>query len=223
MHKLFLLCLLAFPLAVFSQVTEIELEARTIPEPTTIDTAVDHWNRSQPGYDKLSREAKQLYYWTNYARNNPKKFWDSAVAPVLKLFKSLAKAPEAISLRRDLLINTSVPLFVLNPKLVKTAQQHASDIGGKMAPISHTSTNGTDFGQRMKLADIKHCANENISVSSQSVLLSVILLHLDIRLPNLGHRKTLLDANLREIGVGAAPYGEEGRFFLVQDFACAQN
>ena len=78
-----------------------------------------------------------------------------------------------------------------------------------------------DFGTRMKQAGIKYCANENISLSSQSVLLSVLLLYLDIGLPGLGHRKALLDPSLREIGVGSALYGKD-QYFLVQDLACSQ-
>jgi uncharacterized protein YkwD len=69
---------------------------------------------------------------------------------------------------------------------------------------------------------IKYCAAENISLSSQSILLSTVLLYLDIGLPGLGHRKALLDPNLKEIGVGSALY-PTGQYFLVQDFACAQK
>ena len=75
----------------------------------------------------------------------------------------------------------------------------------------------------MNRAGIKYCANENISISSQSILLSVLLLYLDIGLPNLGHRKALLNPSLVETGIGSASYGKEmGQFFLVQDLACLQ-
>ena len=220
MRSLLTLAFLCFHFLSFSQISMIELEEKRVPEPATRDSVVDRWNQSQPGYQKLPNEAKQLLYWTNYARNNPAKFWDSAIAPVLATFKPL-NVSEAISLKKDLLRVGKLPMFVLNETLVGTAQAHASDIGGKKAPLSHTSTNGTDFGTRIKKSGIRYCANENISLSSQSILLSLILLYLDIRLPDMGHRKTLLDMNLKEIGIGSSRYGSEG-YFLVQDFACAQ-
>lgn len=217
---LVLFFLVVVPLFSFSQLSVIELEARTIPEPVGRDTVVDQWNFSQPNYPKLPQQARDLLYWTNYSRNNPKKFWDSTVLPILAIFPSLNKQ-EARSLEQILTRTGSLPMFTLNAQLVKTAQAHAADIAGKNARPGHTSTNGVDFGTRMKLAGIRRCANENISLSSQSILLSVVLLYLDIGLPDLGHRKTLLDASLREIGIGSALYGKD-QWFLVQDFACQQ-
>jgi hypothetical protein len=220
MRSFLTLAFLCFHFLSFSQISVIELEEKRVPEPITRDSVVDQWNQSQPGYQKLPNEAKQLLYWTNYARNNPVKFWDSAIAPALATFKPL-NTPEAVSLKKDFLRVGKLPMFVLNETLVGTAQSHASDIGGKKAPLSHTSTNGADFGTRIKKAGIRYCANENISLSSQSILLSLILLYLDIRLPDMGHRKTLLDMNLKEIGIGSSRYGSD-QYFLVQDFACAQ-
>lgn len=220
MPKVLAIFLCFVPLLSFSQVSVVELEVRPIPEPHTRDTVVDRWNFAQPGYQKLSQQAKELFYWTNYCRNSPKKFWDSAAASIIKLFPRL-QTPEARSLEQALIHAGTLSMFRLNPILVKTAQGHANDMAANQAGASHISTNGTDFATRMRLAGIRGAANENISISSQSILLSVILLYLDIDLPALGHRKTLLDPNLREIGVGATLYGKD-QWFLVQDFACQQ-
>ncbi len=199
----------------------IELQERKVPEPINRNLAVDTWNLSQKGYQQLPEESKQLLYWTNFCRNNPIKFWDSVIMPVLTTFPTL-KGKESESLQKELYAKGNLPMFVLNEKLVTIAQAHAEDIGRKKANPSHNSTNGTDFGTRLKRSGIKYCGSENISVSSQSVLLSVILLYLDIRLPDMGHRKALMDPKLVEIGVGSAPYGKDGSYFLVQDFSCAQ-
>lgn len=209
------------PFIVFSQITMVELEARSIPEPRTRNSVVDEWNRSQPGFNKLSEQAKEFYYWTNYSRQNPKMFWDSLVLPMLETFPELNKA-EARSLQKDLATQEPLPMFILNPALVQTAQLHAMDIGRNKSPISHNSSDGTDFGTRIKRAGIRKCANENISVASQTLSLALVLLYLDIGLPNLGHRKALTDANLREIGIGASRYGKD-QWFLVQDMACLQQ
>lgn len=220
MRSLLLVGLLFVPTLCFTQLSSIELDARTIPEPTLHDSTVENWNRSQPGYERLPEPAKQLLYWTNYSRNYPIKFWDSIVTPILRLFAPLQVA-EAEGLQKELYQIQPLPMLVLNQQLVVSAQNHSNDIAQMNATPSHTSTNGTNFSTRMKQAGIRYCATENIAVSSQSVLLSVILLYLDIGLPELGHRKALLNPDLREIGVGSALYNKD-QVFLVQDFACAQ-
>ncbi|MDE3253115.1 MAG: CAP domain-containing protein [Bacteroidota bacterium] len=220
MTRIFLFCSLFCPLMLFSQISVIELAEKPVPEPVTRATDVDQWNSAQKGYADLAPEAKQMYYWTNYARLHPNRFWDSVVQPLMRVFPNLV-TPESRSLRSELLAMAPLPAFQLNPILIGTAQKHASDIGAKQAPPSHNATNGTDFGTRIKNAGIRYCASENISLSSQSILLSVVLLYLDIGLPDLGHRKTLFDRNLREIGIGSALYGKD-QHFLVQDFACLQ-
>lgn len=222
MRRLIVMALLAFPLLSNAQIGFVELDnSKKVPEPKVRDTTVDNWNRSQPGFDKLPAQAKEMVYWTNYARRSPDKFWTEVISPILTTFPSLNKA-EANSLREDLTKAGPLPMFSLNAILLRTSQSHAEDIGKHHAPLSHNSTNGADFGTRMKAAGIKYCANENISLCSQSVLLSTVLLYLDIGLAEKGHRKSLLDASLREIGIGSAVYDKD-QYFLVQDFACLQQ
>lgn len=220
MLKSLFLVLFSIPVFCYSQIHMIELEVKTVPEPSTRDSTVDQWNLSQTEYSRLSSQSKQVLYWVNYCRSNPAKFWDSVIVPVLSAFPSL-KTPESTSLRSDLIKTGVLPMFRLNKTLVKTAQDHAIDIASKKALPGHLSTNGDGFDLRLKRAGIKYCASENISLTNQSILLSVVLLYLDIGLPELGHRKSLLSDNLREIGIGAALYGED-QYFLVQDLACAQ-
>jgi hypothetical protein len=52
--------------------------------------------------------------------------------------------------------------------------------------------------------------------------MSLVLLYIDYGLPNLGHRKSLLNADYVETGVGVSPYGDTDSIFIVEDFACAQ-
>jgi len=221
MYRSMVLCLLFIPFFSFSQISTVELQVRPVPKPATLDTDVDSWNRALDGYKKLSGEAKAVLYWTNYCRNNPEKFWDSVVTPLLITFPNL-KTPESRSLKTDLLKTGPLPMFTLNATLIGTAQSHANDICRKPSPPSHTSTNGIDFGTRMNNAGIKYCASENMSLGNQDVLLSVLLLYLDIGLPELGHRKTLLNPTLVEMGVDYSDYAK-GQFFIVEDFACAQK
>lgn len=204
-----------------AQLSRVELEVRPVPKPVLRDTIVDQWNQSFAIYHTLIPELQDLLYWTNYSRIQPKRFWDSAVTPILNQFQDL-KGVESRSLELDLLAAKPLPLFKLNEALVKTAQDHCDDMAINNAEPSHTSTNGRTFQERMRLVQIKNCANENLSVGSHNVLISLVLLYLDIRLPEKGHRKTLLNPNLTEIGIGYAMYNKD-QFFMVQDFACTQN
>ncbi len=220
MHRVLLAFLLFFPFYSFSQMASIELVVKPVPVPSVRNMAVDKWNLLQPGFKTLTPEAQEFLYWVNYCRLEPQKFWDSVLVPVAKVFPALSGA-EARSLREDLIKTGPLPMFRLNPRLVNTAQSHADDIAGSRTAPGHTSTNGTDFSTRMRNAGIKNCANENIAVSSQHVLLSVLLLYLDIGLPERGHRKALLNPNLVMVGVGTAPLGKD-QHFIVQDLACLQ-
>ncbi len=221
MFKWFFTLLFTIPIIGFCQFSTVQIEANAVPQPITRDTAIQNWNSAQPLFSKLSPESKEFLYWVNYSRNNPVKFWDSVVNPIIQAFPSL-NTIEAKSLKSDFKKAGRLPMFSLNEKLINTAQFLAGDIAGKKAAPSHTSTNGDDFGKRMMKAGIKTCAGENISLSGQGSIMAVVLLYLDINLPDLGHRKTLLDHNLVETGIGYAPYGKKQLFF-VQDFACTQQ
>lgn len=221
MFRALILGVFLVPFLSFSQTSTVELLVRPVPKPATVDTTVLNFNLAQPGYRNLSGPAKEILYWTNLARNNPEKFWDSVMVPVLNAFTNL-KTSESRSLKSDLLKTGQLPMFSLSPVLTRTAQAHTEDISRKPSAPSHTSTNGTDFGARMKQAGIKRCAGENMSLGNQDVLLSVALLYLDIGLPELGHRKTLLNPDYLEMGVGFSKYGKD-QFFLVEDFSCIQQ
>ncbi len=223
MARIYLLFFLFSPLFGFSQLSTIELEVRTVPKPSQPEASVESWNQSFPAFKQLPKESREYLYWINFCRSKPIKFWDSVIAPVLAQFPPL-RTPEAVSLKADLYKVGPLPMFGLNESLINTAQNHALDITNKKAQPSHESTNGTSFNSRMAQAGIKYCAGENISLSSQGTLLAVILLYLDIGLPQLGHRKSLLNPGFQETGVGSAPMGKDKEtFFLVQDLACPQK
>lgn len=203
-----------------AQMSTVELEIKPVPRPVMLDSVVDRWNKASPHYTMLSQEAKEVLYWTNYSRIHPRRFWDSVVAPIVQRFPEL-KGEESASLQVDLYRTNRLPLFRLHEALIKTAQDHSDDMALNNAEPSHHSTDGRSFQDRMRAAGIKHCANENLSLGSHHILISLVLLYLDIRLPELGHRKTLLNPNLTEIGIGYAIYSKD-QFFMVQDLACSQ-
>ena len=214
---LFVLC----PLFSCAQLSSVWLKSSQMKDPAQTDSTVILWNTQQGQYHSLSKEAKDWFYWINYARKNPKKFWDSVVVEAIQFYPEL-DGKYAASLKKELLSLKSLPLLSLNSDLLYTAQSHATDIAHNNKVPSHNSSNGTEFSTRLRLAGIKYCAAENICTGNHTVLLSLILLFLDINLPELGHRKNLLNQSFFEMGIGVAQM-QDGSLFSVQDFSCRQG
>lgn len=217
--KLLFCLLLTIPFMARSQ-SVVVLEQRQINFNLAVDEDVMDWNQSFRSFRNLSKEEKEILYWTNYSRKDPARFWDSVMIPILQVFPQL-RGKFASSLKSDLLAAGKLPLFGLNDTLNLTAKGHALDIGSKTASISHTSTNGTSFSNRLQNVGVRNCGSENMSLGNGDVLMSVAMLYLDHGLENLGHRKTLLNPEYIYIGVGATNYGNQ--LFYVQDFACNQQ
>lgn len=204
-----------------AQLSEVELEVRPVPTPTTRDANIIEWNRSFPAFSSMNPREQECLYWINLTRKNPTYFCDSILVPILQAFPPL-QGREASALKKDLLSAGSLPLLSPHSLLNTAARAHAKDISRKKAPISHTSTNGNSFADRMRLAGVNTCAGENISLGNQGVLLSVVLLYLDIGLSPAAHRQTLLDKQYVHVGLGCVDYDTDN-FFLVQDFSCKLN
>jgi uncharacterized protein YkwD len=50
----------------------------------------------------------------------------------------------------------------------------------------------------------------------------LVLLYIDEGVPEMGHRKTLLDPSFVEMGIGVAPY-PDNKVMVIQDLACDQK
>lgn len=185
--------------------------------PTTWDDSVVDFNKNQKGYSRLTNREKEYYYWINYSRRNPKRFWDSICVPIIKRQPALKNSKYAASLKSDLYKTESLPLFRLNDTLITTAANHAKDIAKNHKSISHNSSNGTTFAQRMINAGVKYAAGENIGMGPDDMIMSLFLLYLDQGLADLGHRKTLLNEKYISIGLGV--YQKNRTYIInVQDF-----
>ena len=194
-----------------------------IPHPKAINQNVVKWNEEQQEYSRLSEREAQFYYWVNYSRNDPATFFDSAVMPIVGIYPQL-KGQYLASLKSDLQTSMALPLLSLNADLIKMATSHAKDITNNNATPSHSSTNGQTFGERFKSFHLRTCGGENISFGAgdSDPLFALVILYLDINVPELGHRKALLNRNFVLTGISFANY-KNGNTFIVEDFACSQN
>ena len=159
----------------------------------------------------------------NYSRNKPKAFFDEVVLPIIQVYPQL-KGENLNSLESDLYNSKSLPMLSLSDALIMTSKSHSKDITSHNQNPSHISSNGSSFIDRFKKAGLKTCGSENISFNGGDgdVLFMLVMLYLDINVPDLGHRKTLLNPNYLLTGIGISKYANNNTF-LVADFACKQN
>jgi len=186
------------------------------------DNIVNQFLQGLPNYNSLSSTQKEWYYWTNYSRSNPRRFWDRVITPILANYPNLVNSYTA-SLKRDLYNIKSLPFVKPNKDLIKISRIFASELAANNASPSHTSPSGSTFADRMKTLGVKNCAGENISFGPSNPLLMLVLLYIDEGVPDLGHRKTLLNSSFVEMGIGIATYPDNKNTIVIQDFACDQK
>lgn len=220
--KLFLCIILILPIAAYSQhFGTTTLAVKTLPALPSRNKEIDNLLTKDSLYNSLGTSIKEWFYWTNYSRNTPKKFWDSVVAPILTLYPDFRNSYTS-SLEKDLNNAPSLPFLKPNKKLLLTSGSLARELAVQNASPSHTSPSGATFGERMKANGIIECAGENISFGPSNPLLMLVLLYIDQGVPQLGHRHSLLNPAFTEMGVGTAVYTDKNSVFI-QDFACSQQ
>ncbi len=221
--KQFLLVFLILPLIPLAQtqIGSVEISnIKAIPIPRGFQKQIDSFNRTNTYFNLLNSAEKELFYWMNYSRSNPKQFWDSCVLPIIKQFPNL-NGSNAKSLEKDLAAAGTLPLYSLNKSLIGAAQKHAID-NVNQGRINHQSADGKQFDQRMREILIKRCASENLASGPSNMLFALVLLYLDIGVADTGHRKCLLTPSFTELGLGARSKTGE-TFYICQDFACYQQ
>lgn len=184
------------------------------------DTALENWLSTNPAYFQLDTQEKEVLYWVNYARKEPRLFFNTILLPFLKQF------PEAKSNYTRSLINDLSNLSALSPlapsnKLREVARSHTKDLGSNRLNISHNSSKGETFKERLNKVGYFECVSENVYEGKKDGLQAVLFLLIDAGVQNLGHRKNILDPNMKYIGISFFPIkGRTNQYFMVQDFSC---
>lgn len=197
----------------------VTLEDKDFKPDITPDTSLANWLASFPEYKALTLEEQGVFYWVNYMRKDPKKFSIVVLGSFLREFKEMDNA-DSRSLKADLTATQPLKLLKPNSILLQTASSQANDLGKNGKTISHNSTRGKSFGERMKEAGVQKCAYENIYSGKKDALEAIILLLIDSGVPNKGHRKALLNSDISIMGVSFAPFEAQRNFVMVQDFSC---
>ena len=183
------------------------------------DTAV--WNQlvSTVRFVNLPTMEQDFFYWTNLMRKNPARFGETVLQEFLNQFPE-ANSADARSLTADLKkAEKNLPFLYPDHGLFAMALAHSTDLKGRNGIISHQSSSGKDFVQRIKEAGQYRCGAENIFVGTPEALEALILLLIDKGVNNKGHRKNLLDPTFNLMGASFMELNNK-KAVLVQEFGC---
>ena len=147
--------------------------------------------------NNLSKEEKQIILYTNLARLNGAKFCKMYVSPLANRDPNNSYIKSLIS---DLNTVKDLPMLYPNEKLINAAKYHAKDMSTS-EDIRHDSSDGTPFDKRLiKFGYNKRCG-ENVAGGRHDPLGVVLDLLVDEGIPDVGHRKNILDKYFNAIGV----------------------
>lgn len=170
----------------------------------------------------LSDDEKKVIYFSNLARLNPELFYKTFYSK----FRDSTKAKETSfsrSLQNDLTTRFK-PMEILIPKedLSSEAKDHAID-SGKSGKMGHFTSDNKSFAVRIqKFKSVYGNIAENCDYGYKDPLAIVIHLLVDEGQASVEHRKTLLDKNLKYIGVSIQTHKKE-KWTCVMDLANDKN
>ena len=216
--KQFLLLLILLPILSFSQGT-MQLEDKPFTSKQARVKSVDSFLASFKSFKNYSAEEQAFFYWVNVLRADPVAFKEQIVEPFLTSFPE-AKSSYAKSLLSDLSDQEPLPLVEPTNLLTKATQEHAYDLVHNQKGISHSSSDGRNFQQRMKDAGITKCAGENILEGNKDALKAIIMLLIDQGVPDKGHRKALLNPSFNLMGCTILAKTGGDDHILVQLLSC---
>lgn len=155
----------------------------------------------------LSEEEKKVIYYTNLVRTNPKLFAKTYLKNYLDSTRNQWRKKKYInSLYSDLNKASACPIIEPRRDLYESAKGHAIDMGAH-GKIGHETSGGDSF--QVRIGELKKTYGyvyENCQYGYPDALSIVIDLLVDEDVEDLGHRKTILNKDLRYAGVSIQPH-----------------
>jgi hypothetical protein len=142
-------------------------EVKRMPPLPTVQASINDYIDQFEETRSLTAKQKEWFYWTNYSRINPKRFWDSVIAPLLITFPSLDN-PYSKSLKKDLYNTPPLPLLKPNSTLMQASYKLAKELADKNADTISYFTLWLNISGKNERSGIKKCA-EKTSVSAQII------------------------------------------------------
>jgi uncharacterized protein YkwD len=197
MKQLFYIITLILSMSTLSLHAQYKFEAWNDEKYKTANSAAD-----VPYMSDIEKEVLKVM---NYARLNGKLFAETYVKKYAEL-KGKENLKQVKSLIVDLNKTKVLEVYKPNAGLVKAAKSHA-DYMGKKGEIGHFGKGGKDPAQRIEEHvnwDIWVAENIQYGVFDPAEI--VIALLIDEKVPNLGHRKNILEQRGRYVGIAIAPH-----------------
>lgn len=179
------------------------------------DTIIAKANSAQD-VEYMTEEEKLAVFYINLVRTNPPLFANTYLKDYMKE-NGIKKDKEVKSLIDEL--EATKPRVMLQPSesLTQLAREHANDMG-ETGRTGHKSSDGTSFKDRMvELSKTFSGINENCNYGHEGGIDAAIDLLIDRNVPNVGHRRNILDPQMRFAGIAIEPH-KRWRFNCVQDF-----
>lgn len=169
-------------------------------------------------FSTLSIQEKQAYYWVNLFRKSPQKFYSTVIKAFIEQFPE-AKTSEWESLGQDIKNKETLPFLFPDKGLLSMSRKHSEDLSSRNGVISHKSSDGKGFSQRISETGSYRCGAENIYVGSYDPLEAIITLLIDYGVADKGHRKNLLNPTFQRMGLSFIRVRNQ-KAVLVQELAC---
>lgn len=163
---------------------------------------------------KLSSEEKEVILWTNLARTEPQNFYKMLIVYFQKNPEFQLKNPYVQSLLKDL--DNSSPVQELTTAVL--LNNNASSHAGYSQLTKRMGHEG--FDNRARIAFNEHYTGygENCVYGVRDALHAVVALLVDEGVPDLGHRKIMLNDKFNQIGVSMIPFYDAQRKVMIQQF-----
>ena len=181
--------------------------------------------------DYLTGEEKDMIIYMNLARMDGERFFNTFLQDFIEVHNEQMKQYSNYekvkidrndryykSLKNDLKNVKLLPVFWPDEALSQVAKQHARDLGRNNF-AKHNSSDGRTPVQRIGKIYPKRSSGENLAFGFSSGLGNVCLLLIDKGVPDLGHRKLILNTSLQlnTVGVSIQPH-KTYRYCAVIDF-----
>lgn len=154
--------------------------------------------------DYLTDEEKEVILMINMIRHDGTKFWNSQAEPYIKS-SEISPSRYTRSLEKDLKASSGLTILQPNKTLFEAARKHAV-ASGKEGQLGHTSSAGT-FEQRLRpLTGEFNYLLENSDYGSSEAIDIIMNLMIDEGIPDVGHRKNIMNDKIDVVGVAIAPH-----------------
>ena len=170
---------------------------------------------------QMSPDEKDVLYYINLVRINPKKFESEVLNPFLKENKKYTRK-YIKSLRKDLKNSNKLTPLNYTDELFKFAKHHAKTTG-KKGKTGHQSVSLKGYKARTKkLLKNYSVVGENIHYGQKQPKTIVLELLIDDGIKGVGHRKNILSSEYKYASVSIQPH-KKYTFNTVIEFGGALN